>query len=90
MESRKTHLEFTGAIFKEKNIFVSLCLEVDVASQGRTKREAKRMLGEAVSLYIESCMENNAPNLRPVPPEEDPRRHPAENLVETLPLITAE
>jgi predicted RNase H-like HicB family nuclease len=86
MENSRTRLEFTGAIFKEKQDFVSLCLEVDVASQGRTKREAKKMLGEAVALYIESCMENNAPYLRPVPPEEDPRFHPVENFVEIFPL----
>ena len=86
MENRTTRLEFTGAIFKEKNVFVSLCLEVDVASQGRTKHEAKRMLAEAVSLYIESCMENNAPYLRPVPPEEDPRVHSDRKFVEIFPL----
>jgi predicted RNase H-like HicB family nuclease len=86
MENIRTSLDFTGALFKEKRVFVSLCLEVDVASQGRTEREAKKMLGEAVSLYIESCMENNSPYLRPVPPEEDPRLHPAENVVAIFPL----
>lgn len=86
MEKTTTCLEFTGALIKEKRVFVSLCLEVDVASQGRTEREAKKMLGEAVSLYIESCMENNSPYLRPVPSEEDPRLQPTENLVEIFPV----
>ena len=78
--------EFTGAIFKEGKQFVSLCLEVDVASQGRSVREAKKMLAEAVALYLEVCFESNAPHLRPVPRSEDPRLIPPDNLVEVFPL----
>jgi len=86
MKSGSNHFEFTGAIFKEGKWFVSLCLELDVASQGRTVREAKRMLGEAVTLYLETCFESNSPYLRPVPPQDDPRRNPPESLVEIFPL----
>ncbi len=78
--------DFTGAIFKEGRRFVSLCLEVDVASEGATVREAKKMLAEAVKLYLETCFENGIPHLRPVPSEEDPRLHPPENLIEIFPL----
>jgi hypothetical protein len=44
------------------------------------------MLAEAVTLYLETCFENNLPYMRPVPPEEDPRRSVPENLVEIFRL----
>ena len=87
MKSSATQFEFTGAVFKEGRWFVSLCLDVDVASQGKTIREAKEMLAEAVSLYLEVCLESNLPYLRPVPREEDPRFQVREDLVETFPLV---
>ncbi len=86
MKNGANRFEFTGATFREGKWFVSLCLELNVASQGRTFREAKKMLAEAVSLYLESCFESNSPYLRPVPPEEDPRRNPPKNLVEIFPV----
>jgi len=84
MKTNENHFEFTGAIFKEGKWYVSLCLELDVASQGRTIREAKKMLAEAVELHLETCIENNLPHLRPVPKEEDPRFSPRDDLVETF------
>ncbi len=86
MKSEPHRLEFTGAIYKEGKWFVSLCLELDVASQGHTLLQSKKMLAEAVSLYLESCFENNSPYLRPIPPREDPRRNPPKNLVEIYPI----
>jgi hypothetical protein len=50
------------------------------------RREARKMLAEAVTLYLETCFESNSPYLRPVPAEEDPRRNPPENLVEIFPV----
>jgi predicted RNase H-like HicB family nuclease len=86
MMNDQNHFEFTGAIFREGKQYVSLCLDLDVASQGRSVHEAKKMLAEAVSLYLETCFESNLPYLRPVPRDEDPRIKPTENLVETFPL----
>lgn len=86
MKDKRNHFEFTGAIFKEGKRFMSLCLELDVASQGRTIREAKIMLAEAVELYLETCFESNLPYLRPVPRDEDPRVNPDENLIELFNL----
>jgi predicted RNase H-like HicB family nuclease len=86
MKHHENHFEFTGAIFKEGRWFVSLCLDLDVASQGKTVREAKKMLSEAVTLYLEGCFESNLPYLRPVPREEDPRFSPTANFVETFPV----
>jgi hypothetical protein len=41
-------------ITREKHGCSALCLELDVASQGRTVAEARRNLREAVVLYLES------------------------------------
>jgi len=86
MANDQNHFEFTGLIFKDGNSFVSLCLEVDVASQGRSVREAKKMLAEAVSLYLETCFENGIPHLRPVPREDDPRMNQPDKVVANFPL----
>ena len=86
MANDQNHFEFTGVVFRDHSFLVSLCLEVDVASQGRTVRESKRMLAEAVTLYLETCFENGVPHLRPVPREEDPRLSQPESVVEQFPL----
>ena len=41
-------------IESEGRWYVALCLELDVASQGRTLAEAKKNIAKAVSLYLES------------------------------------
>jgi predicted RNase H-like HicB family nuclease len=61
---------FTGVIIKEDEGYSSLCLELDVASQGETIDEAKFNLVEAVNLYLESAIESNLPIIRPVPENE--------------------
>ena len=44
---------FTAAVHREEDWYVAQCLEVDVASQGRTIDEALANLAEAVALYLE-------------------------------------
>jgi predicted RNase H-like HicB family nuclease len=44
---------FTAAVHQEEDWYVAQCLEVDVASQGRTIEEALANLREAVELYLE-------------------------------------
>jgi predicted RNase H-like HicB family nuclease len=44
---------FTAVITKEEELFVALCLELDVASQGRSLEEALANLREAIELYLE-------------------------------------
>lgn len=46
-------MEFTAVIRKGEKLFVALCPEVDVVSQGKTIDEALENLKEAVELYIE-------------------------------------
>ncbi|ATE52911.1 type II toxin-antitoxin system HicB family antitoxin [Actinosynnema pretiosum] len=43
----------TAAVHREEDWHVAQCLEVDVASQGRTAAEALANLAEAVELYLE-------------------------------------
>jgi len=63
---------FTGAVIKEREGYSSLCLELDVASQGETIEEAKLNLMEAVTLYLETTIESNLPLIRPVSEGENP------------------
>lgn len=44
---------FTAVLEKENNEYVSLCPELDVASQGNTVEEALSNLKEAVELFLE-------------------------------------
>ncbi len=44
---------FTVIIEKENDGYVSLCPELDIASQGNTVEEAKYNLKEAVELFLE-------------------------------------
>ncbi len=46
---------FTAIIEKEDNIFVALCPEIDVASQGKTIEDAKKNLSVAVELFFEQA-----------------------------------
>jgi len=45
--------KFSASISREGKWFVAQCLEVDVASQGRTERAALANLIEALELYFD-------------------------------------
>jgi predicted RNase H-like HicB family nuclease len=45
--------KFTAIIEREDDGYVSLCPELDIASQGSTKKEAKENLVEAIELFLE-------------------------------------
>ena len=45
--------DFSARIVKEGRWFVAQCLEVDVASQGRTEKQALANLREALELHFE-------------------------------------
>ncbi len=44
---------------EEGDRWISACPSLDVYSQGRSEEEAKASLEEAISLWIESCIERN-------------------------------
>lgn len=46
-------IDLKSVVWKEGKYYVSQCLEVDVSSFGRTKKEALGMLEDALSLYFE-------------------------------------
>jgi len=46
--------EFTAIIEREGDWFVSLCPELDIASQGKTVNEARDNLQEALKLFFET------------------------------------
>ena len=46
-------------IQKENGLYSALCLELDVASQGRTIGEAKKNLQETIELYLEDVVQSN-------------------------------
>jgi len=55
MKAKKTLSSGLHAlIWKEGKWFVAKCLEVEVASQGKTKTEAVSNLEEALELYFEN------------------------------------
>ena len=47
------HLRLTALIEREDDLYVALCPEVDVASQGATVEEARANLAEALELFFE-------------------------------------
>ncbi|MFL6375090.1 MAG: type II toxin-antitoxin system HicB family antitoxin [Pyrinomonadaceae bacterium] len=49
------HRTLTATIWREDDGYVSLCSEVDVASQGETVEEARNNLREAVELFFETA-----------------------------------
>ena len=44
---------YTAILEKEGDMYVALCPELDVASQGQTVEEATQNLKEAVELFLE-------------------------------------
>jgi len=49
----KQTYQFTAFIEREKEGYVSLCPELDIASQGDTVEEARTNLIEAIELFFE-------------------------------------
>ena len=47
--------QLTAVIEREGNGYVSLCPELDIASQGNTIEEARANLVEAVQLFLETA-----------------------------------
>ena len=48
-------IQFDSVVWKEGKAFVAYCPELDVSSCGDTVPEAKRMLKEAVTLFLEEA-----------------------------------
>ena len=55
---------FTAAVHQEEDWYVTQCLEVDIASQGRTVEAAFANLTEAVELYLDEADDLHRPSRR--------------------------
>ena len=65
-----TEITFHGIIEKSDDIYIAICLELDIATEGETLQEAKDNLKEAVESYLESVVNDNEEDEfipRPVP-----------------------
>ena len=71
-----------SVIVKKDDGYCSLCLDVDVVSQGDTIEEARNMLIEAVEGYLEVTLENGLPFLRRIPENANPENTEPDNIVE--------
>jgi predicted RNase H-like HicB family nuclease len=54
----KTNRNFTAIIEREGNEYVSLCPELDIASQGDTVEEARQNLTEALELFFKHASQS--------------------------------
>ncbi len=59
-------LKFTASIWREGKWFVAQCLEVDVASQGRSESAALKNLSDALALHFTPPAASQAPKVRPI------------------------
>lgn len=51
MQATET-LELSAVVWKEERLYVALCPELDVASQGKSVEDALKNLKEALELYF--------------------------------------
>jgi predicted RNase H-like HicB family nuclease len=51
---QKIH-QFTAVIEKDEDMYVSLCPELDIASQGSSVEEARNNLKEAIELFFDTA-----------------------------------
>ena len=62
-EMKKT---LRASLSQEGQWYVAQCLEIDVASQGKTEKEALESLREALALHFEDPQAGTLPEIHPV------------------------
>ena len=60
------HRSLTASVTREGRLYVAQCLEVDVASQGRSENSALANLAEALELHFEPPAATARPKIRKV------------------------
>jgi predicted RNase H-like HicB family nuclease len=55
---------FAATVWREGSWYVSQCLELDIASQGKTEEEALANLKEAIELHFEPPQASRPPRVR--------------------------
>lgn len=61
-------IDLKSVVWKEGKYYVSQCLDVDVSSFGKTKKEALAMLQDALELYFQDA---------PLPKKSEKVKNPA-------------
>lgn len=61
---KNLYQQISALVWKEDSLYVAKALEVEIASQGRNKKEALNNLKEAIELYFEK--ELTTPKLTPL------------------------
>jgi predicted RNase H-like HicB family nuclease len=57
---------FSVSVWREQDLYVAQCLEVDVASQGATENEALQNLREALELHFDPPQATVAPLVKTI------------------------
>lgn len=57
METVTTSIKFPVDIYQNDGVFIAKCTNLGVITQGQTRVEAKENMLEAISLFIETCIE---------------------------------
>lgn len=65
-DSRMRKQMFTASVWREGKWFIAQCVEVDVASQGRSEAAALKNLGDALALHFTPPVATRTPKLRSV------------------------
>ncbi len=55
------NLTYTASVWQEGKWFVAQCLEIDVASQGRSESAALKNLADAISLQLAEPVATEVP-----------------------------
>jgi predicted RNase H-like HicB family nuclease len=58
--------KFTAAISREGRWYVAQCLEIDIASQGRTEKTALKNLADALKLHFAPPVATAVPKIRSI------------------------
>ena len=61
-----TKKKFTASVWREGKWYIAQCLEVDVASQGRSESAALKNLADTLTLHFSPPLATKAPKLRRV------------------------
>ena len=70
-----TRHTYTAVVEKEGDLYVALCPELDVASQGDTVEQARANLKEAVELFLETADPKEVERLVLLDGQEDAGRY---------------
>ncbi len=57
---------FTASVWREDDWYIAQCLEIDVASQGKTEEEALENLREAIELHLEPPTPSVTPRIETI------------------------